>query len=315
MTPKVSKVCGKWGEFVNDGLYSYMRKIISILTISMFFVISIAPFALPWADIPADTLQCPVLLKCGDSRGSGFFINTGKGIFFVTAGHVLFKRGKNEKGEDVLTDELISDAATLMCYPEGGSTYPNEIEMLLNKLNSNKNVRLSKISDVAVVKIGIVKEDRVDIDLLDGVIYKGKGGIVSIHTDYIKKYDETLIGNEVYVYGYPSSIGRKGKPQISYSRPLLRKGIIAGKYGEKGTIIIDCPVYYGNSGSPVIEVETVIINEKLGKKFNLIGVAIEFVPFNFVVEDRLNQFTYINAENTGYSVVVPIDVVLNLLEH
>jgi len=49
----------------------------------------------------------------------------------------------------------------------------------------------------------------------------------------VQKFNDVLIANDAYIIGYPTSIGKKNYPQIDYKRPLVRKGVIAGKNPEK----------------------------------------------------------------------------------
>jgi hypothetical protein len=90
---------------------------------------------------------------------------------------------------------------------------------------------------------------------------------------------------------------------------LLRKGIIAGKT-EDGRLIVDCPVYFGNSGGLVIEV----YREAGLNHFRGIGIAVEMIPF---VEElwskQFNAKTGIRYENSGYTFVEPMDRILELL--
>jgi hypothetical protein len=51
----------------------------------------------------------------------------------------------------------------------------------------------------------------------------------------------------------PASIGFEQAPQIDYNTRLLRKGIIAGTNGANKTIVLDCMVFHGNGGGPVLE--------------------------------------------------------------
>ncbi len=108
------------------------------------------------------------------------------------------------------------------------------------------------------------------------------------------------------VFGYPSSIGLKNAPQIDYNRPLLRKGILAGTNPATRTLILDCPVYFGNSGGPVLEVD----RQGLTATFRIIGVVIQFIPFN----ETAGSQTAMILSNSGYSVAVPMDFVLELLK-
>jgi hypothetical protein len=69
----------------------------------------------------------------------------------------------------------------------------------------------------------------------------------------MRKFADVLISNDVYIFGYPSSVGHSG--QLDHTRPLLRKGIVAGKNEAKNTIILDCPVHQGNSGGLALQID------------------------------------------------------------
>ena len=108
--------------------------------------------------------------------------------------------------------------------------------------------------------------------------------------------------------GYPRSIGLEYSPQFDYDQPLLRNGIVAGTYPERGTIILDGPVYYGNSGGPVVDV--VLVTPSVAK-VSLIGVITEFIPFenkHYRMDDKNS------ISNSGYSVCVCMDVFAKLLQ-
>jgi hypothetical protein len=94
---------------------------------------------------------------------------------------------------------------------------------------------------------------------------------------------------------------------------LLRKGIIAGKNPSRRTIILDCPSYYGNSGGPVVQAERL----GLGKtEFKIIGIVSQFVPFKETWVNVTHKMSHWEISNSGYTVVMPIDLVLDLIrEH
>jgi len=127
-----------------------------------------------------------------------------------------------------------------------------------------------------------------------------------------RKLSEVKLGDDAYVFGYPSSIGLRASPRFDYSKPLLRKGLIAGIYSEQATIIIDAPVYFGNSGGPVLEVEQAGFTEL---KFNIIGVVTEVIPFVETWENKQYGYQNHNLSNSGYCVVEPIDFILELLSY
>jgi hypothetical protein len=143
------------------------------------------------------------------------------------------------------------------------------------------------------------------------VITNAPSGIVGASVDLVKKLDKVLISNAVYVFGFPTSIGIQSIPQIEYDRPLIRKGVVAGINEANKTIILDCLIFQGNSGGPVIQAE----REAFATKFYVVGVVSQFVP---VTETWINStLSYSNTQvyNSGYSVAVPMDAVLEILGH
>jgi hypothetical protein len=91
-------------------------------------------------------------------------------------------------------------------------------------------------------------------------------------------------------------------------RPLLRKGIVAGLNPAKKSIVVDCPSYPGNSGGPVLQIERQLTTSK----FEIIGVVIEYVPFVEAVEVARTPGAAL--ANSGYSIVAPMDFVLELIK-
>ncbi len=189
-----------------------------------------------------------------------------------------------------------------------------DIELELSSLQKNGHLRLHPTSDVAVIKIAEIKNSGQGnkLTLMNDVKISGLtpacGGLVGMTMKNCRRYADAEIPNEVFLFGYPRSLSQT--QQIDHTRPLLRRGIIAGKNDANQTIIIDCPVYQGNSGGLVVEVEA---PDEYTKNFYGVGVAIEFVPFFETF--RSLQYGTINTstENSGYSIVVPMDRVLELL--
>ena len=116
------------------------------------------------------------------------------------------------------------------------------------------------------------------------------------------------MSNDIFIFGYPNSLGEKG--QLDRSRPLLRKGIVAGKNDLNKSIIIDCPVYQGNSGGLVVERWQESITAYLA---SMIGVVSGFVPFIDRLESEAFGYGNTTVENSGYAVVTPIDRVLEMI--
>lgn len=258
--------------------------------------------------LPDDNLSYPVLITFdGGSSGSGFYLNNSNiNFYFITALHVLFR----EDDKDGLV--LRGRKAKFLSYDvDLAKNEPIILEVDLTIVNVKKDVD----NDIVMVEIGdFIEEDTKKIvSFKKGVINISNpaGIIVTVGDGTLKKYDDVLISNEVFLLGYPNSLSFKNESQIDYNRPLLRKGIIAGKNPRRKTIILDCPVYFGNSGGLVIEVEEVASQ----RKFSIIGVVVQYIPFVETLKSLQMRYENTNIENSGYSVAIPSDTILNLLKN
>jgi hypothetical protein len=192
----------------------------------------------------------------------------------------------------------------------------NRLEIDLQSLNDIGKVKAHATHDVAVVQIGTITtvaqgEKPGFLSFLPGVqsAHASPSGLLSAALDSVKKLNEVLTADDVYVLGYPSSIGVQQAPQIDYNSPLIRKGIIAGVNDANKTIVLDCLTFKGNSGGPVLEVT----RQAFVAKFSIVGVISQYIP---VTETWINTTqSYFNMQlyNSGYSIAEPMDVVLELI--
>lgn len=251
-------------------------------------------------DIPENNLAYPILINTNIwSSGSWFLINNDWKIFLATAKHVLFSPEWALKWDQIKvtcpSNDINDDTTTIFT-----------INM------DSENVLKHSITDVACIKLWELNEEEWWMNLVKWmkIIQEGKTWIVFVSTESIKKLNEVLVSNEVFVYGYPSSLGIKNSPQFDYNQPLLRKWIVANIYKNYWTIILDCPVYFWNSWWPVIEVE----KDGANTYHRVIWVVSEFIPF---VEEWHNKNTQrierSEYRNSGYSVAVSMDSVLSLI--
>jgi hypothetical protein len=120
----------------------------------------------------------------------------------------------------------------------------------------------------------------------------------------VRKFDDVLVGNDAILYGYPVSLGLPDTQQFDPLRPLLRRAFIAGKDPQRRSLIIDGPVYRGNSGGPVFEIEP----EPNETHFHLVGIMTEFIPLTEKGAD------FMMLLNSGYSIAEPMDFVLELIQ-
>lgn len=92
-------------------------------------------------------------------------------------------------------------------------------------------------------------------------------------------------------------------------RPLFRKGIVAGKDIRYQRIIGDGAVYFGNSGGAVFE----LYLEGGKPEIKLIGIVSQYIPFNDLLLDTRVNIRSIDAKNSGYSVIIPAERIIQLI--
>lgn len=280
--------------------------------------------------IPEDNLAYPVLIMWENgSTGSGFYVNTGTGVYLVTAKHVLFdERTHNlpECGFDPITQKALVCWIRLLSYSKDPEDQTRDLLRLdLSVLQKNGDVKAHPSRDVAAVRLFSVTKPADSppapgsaqgpapprrILSLPGVTVESmaKDGILGVDIGSIKPFNRVLVGNDVVLFGYPTSLGLKQTPQLDPRRPLLRKGIVAGTDPSNESIVLDCPVYFGNSGGPVLELDRVGFMTHLV----IIGVVSQYVPF--VEVGGSNTVAMQVMANSGYSIATPMDFVLELIK-
>jgi len=280
-----------------------MNRLVLRMTVCALILAS-GSLAMAGRPIPDDSLARPVLVTLdGQGAASGCYLNDGTNLYFLTAKHVLF---------NIPDMTLRSSKATLLSYPGDPKDQGLfKIELNLQELNAQSQVRPHATHDVVLVRLGTFNKDgQIGFSAPVKLLQKADGPLPSGSTTGIKTFNDVLTANDIYLFGYPGSIGIEQMPQLDYNRPLLRRGIIAGKNETKKTIIVDSFVYPGNSGGPVVEVEHTSLTET---KFLLIGIVSEFVPFKEEWINKTHRYTNMEISNSGYCIVEPMDSVLELL--
>lgn len=256
--------------------------------------------------IPDDNLSYPVLITLSNGgTGSGFFLNTSDSSYLVTAKHVLFDMGSSR---------LLSEEATLMSQPKDpAEAGKNIVHLRLLALQTSGAVRVHPTRDIVIVKVAEIESNdqgKIAKFISGATVKQGtKSGILGAEFAALKKLSEVLVANEVFLFGYPTSLALKELNQIDSDQPLLRKGIVAGINKSQQSIILDCPVYPGNSGGPVVESD----HEGFSTQFRIIGIVSQFVPLVETWVNTVHHYKNTNIANSGYSVVVPIDCALELI--
>lgn len=255
--------------------------------------------------LPDDNLAYPVLVELeGGGTGSAFYLNHDEGIYLVTAAHVFF-----DPSGSVRTGK-----AKLISYP-GDQTKQGRfvLTLQLDRLALNGHLLRHQRHDVAVVFIARRDASKQLSQVGDGVevveIAKD-ASLLGVNLENTKVLKDVLVGNDIYLFGYPTSLGLRQTPQLDPERPLLRKGIIAGKNLSNETLIVDAPAYFGNSGGPVLEVEETNLGEY---RYRIVGVVTQLVPFEEQWENRTQHYINTTRTNSGYSIAVPMDPILELV--
>lgn len=261
--------------------------------------------------VPDDNLAYPVLVKFPDELASGFYLNTATSVYLVTAKHVILDSKGNLRGGPV----------TLLSYSrdpkEAGR---NLLQLDLASLLQAGDIKWHDTADVAVIRVAELTVTAPDpghpgmraVHPIAGVSVQSfvANGILGVGMDSIKKYGDVLVANDVLLFGYPTSLGIQVLPQLDPLRPLLRSGIVAGLNPTTRTVIVDCPSYPGNSGGPVVEVD----RSTFESSFEVIGVVSQFVPFAETSITYPIGYTNTNISNSGYTIVTPMDFVLQLVQ-
>ena len=250
----------------------------------------------PLRSLPDNNLGYPVMINIGRSTGSGFFFNTGQEMYLVTATHVLYSLPEANRPRTLLGQniDLLSYSADI------ADTVQNRIRIDTTVLGE-ANILRHATADVTVVRMFNIIGTA--LRTLPGVTIQrsARAGILSAHVETVARFNQVLVGNDVFLFGYPLSLNLA--LQLDPERPLVSKGIVGGINRFSRSIILNCPSYPGNSGGPAVEVDPV---DALNRSARIIGVVDQFIPFADATRGM-------GAANSGYSVIVPIDFALDLM--
>jgi len=264
-------------------------------------------------EIHHDNFSYSILLSVdhGKSKGSGFRLKY-KGLnFIISARHVFYD------GNDLLYGETV--IATCPSSPLGNGTITFEIDLTKAKIFKSVN------ADVCIILIGKnqhlfeptghLKHETDDhkrpatLELEEYVtlVEQTAKHFTSVDIEATRGLDKIGIANEVYLMGYPTSLGLTHSKYFDSTKPLIRKGIISGININEGTFIIDCPSYQGNSGGPIIE-------KGEDGYFRVIGLVSQYIPYETTWYNNRERIKNVEIANSGFSVCVPFDKIVELIE-
>jgi len=255
-----------------------------------------------------DPLTIPVLIVHEKGAGSGCFLLLSNSVYLVTARHVLFSEPEGSNAPS-----LLSPNALVKTYSGVGTTNISErvVSLDLKNLMSAGEIRFSTNRDVVLVRVEDCNPTNITlVNFLPGVNFMSSSTGFQLYNDFVCPLANVDVGADVYMFGYPISLTASIRDKFDPAQPLLRKGIVAGVNFARRTIVIDSPSYQGNSGGPVLQVE----HPKFGTTdYRMIGVVSSFVPFEEEWENKTLRYSHVTISNSGYTLVEPIDLALELV--
>lgn len=260
--------------------------------------------------LPEEILGSSVLIESNYGQGSGFYIQDSLHCYFITATHNIIQKLKQNYTTKIDTVKKIK----LISYPRDPSSSVQNVSYInLEKAFQKGLVKIHKSQDITIILVGNTKVDtnKQSFVYYYDIVRKGESSkIWPAPISVIQTFKNTFVSDDVYIIGYPTSLGYSQEKQYDFERPLLRKGIVAGKNYNNHTIIIDCASYPGNSGGPVI----VSFSEKIGTiSYFIIGITVEFIPYVEKWKNFNNKLINTYWYNSGYSVVVSSTYIKELI--
>lgn len=260
-------------------------------------------------NIPFRKLAAAVHIHSDNTKGSGLLFCKESIIYLVTARHVLYK--KTESGNF----ELYTNLITINC-PTTDIDDDNLKRIEVNLVNS-ENAFYNPSYDVCIVKLGtytLTNGNKTLVpdysDKVNAYEEPEKKSLIS-GTEAVREMNDVTVTNDVFLLGFPTSLGLNNYTDyFNTNKPIVRKGIISYVNKDKFLIIIDCPVYSGNSGGPVIEV-----TENDGKKdYSIIGIVSEYIPYKQEWFNYREKYSTVEYVNSGYAAIVAFDKVNETIE-
>lgn len=272
-----------------------------LILISLVFFSYVKASCQVFGNIIERTIQPTVSIKIGNGSGSGILVKDSSSICLITAKHVIFDASTNFQ-------KLNSNHLLIQFYSNNfEDDSANYISLDLIRLSKTKHILVDSLFDISLIKIAEIEESGA-VRYLAGANRFGhstKYNPYYIEKNSILRKSDLFLGEDVFIVGFPTSIGLKKTPQFNYEKPLLKRGAIASLDDNFSSFIIDCSVFHGNSGGPVF------LERKSFDKYSLrlIGIVTEYIPLiNSTVSNK-----DLTIQNSNYAVIVPIELSLNLL--
>lgn len=252
-------------------------------------------------ELPYQYHSSAVLIEInqGMEFGSGLLYKDSGSLYLVTAKHVLGRDSVDER-KNILFN-LKDHSCVLTIYGDVDTGIAKRHILHLNLIDARELglIRIHPTQDLIAIKIAQISE-KVYFSRAINFLEKQEGAQFSAFSiENLGRFSEIRPTSDIFVFGYPKSIGLLEIPQYEFNRPLVEKGIVSALNYQNKTIILSCPSYGGNSGGPVVQMRP--------NGLRLIGVVVQYIPYYDPKSGILL--------NSGYSVALPIETLLELIEN
>ena len=257
--------------------------------------------------IPESYLEKAILIEFPNAgaSGSGFFLIDSNNIYLVSARHVVFHDRFISSSGKMVGHRLIDTSGVIKFYSKNSdNTQASIMEINFSGLWDSGNLILGNNTDIMVARIGSIKRKKPDapapITYNSYIRRENSSFLNPFDVTQTLSFDSTRVSDDIFMIGYPKSLQLQQNIQYDFNRPLLRKGILSGKYQINKTLIIDCPSFFGNSGGPVIEIQD--------DNIRLVGIVTQLIPFTD------SGKTFAINQNSGFSIIEPMDKVFDIIK-
>lgn len=248
--------------------------------------------------------------------------STGNTIWLATGFMVGRFEGIDSQGNERFTVYLITNKHVVNNF--------TDIELQYNLNNNAANVSLQLLNKEKKLYSGHPNQD-VDVVAININIAQAVQNGINITFFPLKDNALTLAdmkktgvcdGTITYVLGFPVGIDNKLVDNI-FKDPICRIGCIAKiehlyhPANKDNKYLIDCTVFPGNSGGPVINrPELVSLNGTNSNSSSmLIGIVSAYLPYREVLYSRQTERNrMVTEENSGLTIVFPVDSISEVVE-
>lgn len=261
--------------------------------------------------IPPFFMDCVVAIGAPDEKKEKVWIGTG---FLVGKLNEDKEEGKRNYSPYLVTNKHVLQDLEKIVVRFNPQTDQASKDFIIDAVDDDKKEiwtgHPTKDFDVAVIR-------------LNGEVLEKEGLKFGLFTDdktFVTKEKmqdkEITEGDFIYVLGFPMGLVNSERQHV-----IVRNGCLArirDLYENRSNdFLVDAVVFPGNSGGPVIiKPEAISISgTKANKEAGLIGIIKSYMPYqDMAISQQTKQPRIIFEENSGLSVVEPVDHIIETIE-